>query len=176
MNNLKYSFREFKRSLLFKILIIIQIIVAIIMLYRVNEIKNYENGKLTSLQKIISNKIIYKFSSQYGSMESLIDDQQNTNKFSKFSNDVSKEYTIVTVTYGELFMKYFDNIDKFVDKDIANMIKENDENYKPLNSLQCSSNFFDVFNIKLLSGSWSEFDEYTMNSNAELNGEIVPVI
>ena len=67
MNNLWYSFRELKNSWVFKIIVLIQLIIAIILLYRVNEMKNYENGKLNLIETISKNKSLYTMMSKYES-------------------------------------------------------------------------------------------------------------
>ena len=60
MNNFKYSFKEFKNSIFFKILIIVQLIISLVLLYRVIEIKNYEKGKVISgLENLDSDIVVF---------------------------------------------------------------------------------------------------------------------
>lgn len=174
MNNLKYSFKEFKNSLFFKLIIIMQITLALILLYRVIEIKNYENGKLKLINQITKNKRIYKFNSKYDSIESLIADQNIPGKFNAFSKDIEKKHTVVTVTYGELFLKNFKNISDFIDNDIKNFKVARD--FTPVNSLQCSLNFFDAFGLKLSDGDFNEFSKFTKINRNEWGEEVIPII
>lgn len=174
MNNLWYSFRELKNSWIFKAIVLIQITIAIILLYRVNEIKNYEYGKLDLMQTIIQNKTIYTMMSKYQSREEFEKDCESTNKFSTFYEAVQKNYKLVTATYGEIFVKDFKNLEMFQDMELKDY---NDEDgYKIINSLQCSSNFFDSFDIKLSMGDLSEFINVTKLDSKEMEGKTIPIV
>ncbi len=130
MNNFKYSFKEFKNSIFFKILIIVQLIISLVLLYRVIEIKNYEKGKVDLINQITKDKRIYTFTSNYSSFQELVKDIETEGKFSKLSKDIQKKYDVVTATYGELFLYNFKGIENFIDKDIEKF--NEDEESKPL--------------------------------------------
>jgi hypothetical protein len=172
MNNLWYSFRELKNGIIFKLIIFIQIVLAIILLYRANELRNYEYSKLNLIQNITKNKTIYTFGSKYDSPEALSKDSMEGNKFSNFSKAVQKRYGLVTATFGEVFMEHFQNINEFIDNDDTSP----GDRYKAINSLQCNSGFFSTFDIKLSQGNTSEFDKFTKLSSTDTRGKIIPVI
>lgn len=174
MNNLWYSFRELKKSLFLKLIIIVQISLAIILIYRALEMKNYEEKKSNSMNLITKDKRIYSITSMYNDMDIFFKDQQDPNKFSKFSKEIQEKYTIVSTTYGEVMLKDFPNIYSFVDSDIKT--SEKDEGYKPVNSLQCSFNFFKVFNIRLSEGNFNDFNDFTQMKYDEWNGRNIPII
>ena len=90
MNNLKYSIRELKNSLFFKILLILQLMLVIILTYRIIESKNYQNEKLSSMNEIIGNKTIYQIALKYDSIDEFLEDQKDENKFSNFALDIDK--------------------------------------------------------------------------------------
>ncbi|MFL0247521.1 hypothetical protein [Candidatus Clostridium stratigraminis] len=171
MNNLWYSFREFKNSIIFKLIILVQIILSIILLYRVNEIRNYEYGKLDLIQKITKDKTIYTFISNYNSAQDLLKDSLDSSKFGEFYSAIVENYSLVTVTPGEVFMDVFQNNSQFIDNDYIQIDK-----YKLINSLQCSSNFFSVFDIKLSQGNLSEFTDYTKLNDDDTKEKLEPVI
>lgn len=174
MNNLWYSFRELKNSIIFKVLIVIQITIAGVLLYRVNEIRSYENNKLNAMEKITENKRIYQFVSEYDSIDAFLNDQQEPNKFNNFSKSVQEEFTLFTATYGEIALKNFDGIENFKDLDFKNM--NIDGPYTLVKSIQASPNFFDIFNIKLSSGTFEEFNKFTMLNYSEWSEEYIPII
>lgn len=172
MNNLRYSFRELKNGVLFKLIILIQIVVSIILLYKVYEIRNYEYNKLNLIQNITKNKTIYTFVSKYDSVEDLFKDSVKGTKFSDFSKAIQKRYNVVTVSFGEVFMDNFENMDKFID----NMDTDPGDKYKAINSLQCNSNFFNTFDIKLSQGNINEFINFTKLNSTDMKDKIIPVI
>lgn len=174
MNNLWYSFRELKNSWIFKVIVLIQITIAIILLYRVNEIKNYEYGKLNLMQTIINNKTIYTMMSKYQSKEEFEKDCEITNKFSTFYEAVQKKYKLVTAIYGEILVKDFKNLEMFQDVELKDYSDE--DGYKIINSLQCSSNFFDSFDIKLSNGDLSEFISCTKLNSTDMEGKTIPIV
>lgn len=174
MNNLWYSFRELKNNLLFKIIIIIQITIAIVLLYRVNELRSYETNKLKAMEEITNNKKIYQLVSEYESIDKFLEDKKIPNKFSNFSRSIQERFTLVTTKYGEMTLKNFDGIEKFLDKDLQNA--EVEEGYSLVNSLQCTSNFFEVFNIKLSDGSFDEFNKFTKINFLEWDEQCIPII
>lgn len=174
MNNLYYSFRELKKNLFFKIIIIIQIFIAIILSYRVNEIRIYEKNKMSAMEQITTNKKIYPLISEYNSLDSFIADYQIPNKFSNFFKQIQKDYTLATVKYGEISLKKFKGIEKFIDKDFQ--VLDMGRDYVSVNSLQCSPNFFDIFNISLDEGNVDEFNKFTQINSSQWDGLCVPVI
>jgi predicted secreted protein len=174
MNNIWYSFREFKNSILFKIIIIIQITIGIVLLYRVNELRSYETNKLKSMEQITENKKVYKFASEYDSIDSFLADQQVPNKFSDFSKSVQERFIVVTTTYGEMSLKSFNGIENFTDMDFKDQNLE--DGYSLVKSLQVSPNFFEVFNIKLSKGNFDEFNKFTQLNYSEWNEEYIPII
>jgi hypothetical protein len=172
MNNLWYSFRELKNGIIFKLIILIQIVLAIFLLYKANEIRNYEYSKLNLIQNITKDKTIYTFASKYDSPDDLAKDSMEGNKFSNFSEAIQKRYGLVTATFGEVFMENFQNINEFIDNDGTSP----GDKYKAINSLQCNSGFFSTFDIKLSQGNTSEFDKFTKLSSTDTQGKIIPVI
>lgn len=173
MNNLWYSFRELRNSILFKVIIIIQITIAIILLYRVNEIRSYETNKLNAMEKITKDKNIYQIVSEYDSIDSFLEAQKEPNKFSNFSIGVQNKFTLFTANYGEMALKDFKGIENFKDKDFKNVyLKE----YSLVNSIQCSPNFFEIFNIKLSKGSFDEFNKFTSLNYSDWDGEYIPIV
>lgn len=174
MNNFKYSFKEFKNSIFFKILITVQLIISLVLLYRVIEIKNYEKGKIDLINQITKDKKIYTFTSNYSSFQELVKDIETEGKFSKFSKDIQKKYDVVTAIYGEMFFYNFNGIENFIDKDIEKF--NEDERCKPINSLKCSYNFFDVFNLKLAEGDFEEFKEFVEMDCEEQMDKVIPIV
>lgn len=172
MNNLWYSFRELKNGIIFKLIILIQIVLAITLLYRANEIRNYENSKLDLIQNITKNKTIYTFASKYDSPDDLLEDSIKGSKFSDFSKAVQKRYSLVTTTFGEIFMDNFKDINEFTDTDETSA----GDKYKAINSLQCNSEFFTTFDIRLSQGNTNEFDQFTKLISTDTQGKIIPVI
>lgn len=172
MNNLWYSFRELKNSFIFKVIILIQITMAIILLYRVNEIKNYENAKLNLMKTITEDKVIYSMMSKYKSLDDFSKDSEDLNKFSELYKAIQNKYNLIVVTYGGILVKDFENIDEFLDQELHKY----DDEYKSINSLQCNSNFFETFNIKLSQGNLNEFNNYNKLDDKEMEGKIIPII
>jgi hypothetical protein len=172
MNNLWYSFRELKNGIIFKLIILIQIVLAIFLLYKANEIRNYEDSKLNLIQNITKDKTIYTFASKYDSPDDLFEDSIKGSKFSDFSKAIQKRYNIVTATFGEVFMENFQNINEFIDNDDTSP----GDKYKAINSLKCNSGFFSTFDIKLSQGNTSEFNKFTKLSSTDTQGKIIPVI
>lgn len=178
MNNIKYSIKEFKHSIFFKLLIVVQITIAIILLYKVIEIKNYENGKLNLIEEITKNKTIYTFSLKYNSFQDIISDKENTDKFSNLSDSIQKRYDLVTTTCPMTKFQNFDNIDQFIDKGINESAKQGGDlgDYSIMKSLECTSNFFDIFDLKLCEGDFDEFNNYTEKEVTELENQVIPII
>lgn len=173
MSNLWYSFRELRNSFIFKAIILIQITMAIILLYKVNEIKNYENAKLNLMKAITEDKVIYSMMSKYKSLDDFSKDSEDPNKFLKFYNDIQNKYDLVVVTYGGILAKDFKNIDQFLDSELH---KYDEGEYKSINSLQCNSNFFETFNINLSQGNLNEFNNFNKLSYKDMEGKIIPII
>lgn len=173
MSNLWYSFRELRNSFIFKVIILIQITMAIILLYKVNEIKNYENAKLNLMKAITEDKVIYSMMSKYKSLDDFSKDSEDPNKFLKFYNDIQNKYDLVVVTYGGILAKDFKNIDQFLDSELH---KYDEGEYKSINSLQCNSNFFETFNINLSQGNLNEFNNFNKLSYKDMEGKIIPII
>ena len=159
MNNLKYSIRELKNSLFFKIVLILQLMLVIILTYRIIESKNYQNEKLSSMNEIIGNKTIYQIALKYDSIDEFLEDQKDENKFSNFALDIDKNFNMVTTVLGEIKLPYFNGIEKFLDNDFKE--SEQGEEMKSVYSLQCSPNFFDTFNIGLSEGSLKDFEKFS---------------
>ncbi len=172
MNNLWYSFRELKNGIIFKLIILIQIVMAIFLLYKAIELRNYEYGKLNLIQNITKDKTIYTFESKYDSPDALFADSNKGSKFSDFSNAVQKRYGLATATFGEIFMDNLQNINEFVD---VNDTSPGDK-YKAINSLQCNSELFNIFDIKLSQGNLKEFNNFTKLKSTDLQNKIIPVI
>lgn len=137
MNNLKYSIRELKNSLFFKIVLILQLMLVIILTYRIIESKNYQNEKLSSMNEIIGNKTIYQIALKYDSIDEFLEDQKDENKFSNFALDIDKNFNMVTTVLGEIKLPYFNGIEKFLDNDFKE--SEQGEEMKSVYSLQCLS-------------------------------------
>ncbi|HAT4143007.1 TPA: hypothetical protein I9005_000392, partial [Clostridium perfringens] len=159
MNNLKYSIRELKNSLFFKIVLILQLMLVIILTYRIIESKNYQNEKLSSMNEIIGNKTIYQIALKYDSIDEFLEDQKDENKFSNFALDIDKNFNMVTTVLGEIKLPYFNGIEKFLDNDFKE--SEQGEEMKSVYSLQCSPNFFDTFNIGLSEGNLKDFEKFS---------------
>ena len=172
MNNLWYSFRELKNGIIFKLIILIQIIMAIFLLYKATELKNYEYSKLNLILNITKNKTIYTFESKYDSPEALFADSIKGSKFNDFSKAVQKRYPLVTATFGEIFMDNLQNINEFIDTDDTSP----GDKYKAIDSLQCNSELFNTFDIKLSQGNLKEFNNFTKLKSTDIQGKIIPVI
>lgn len=172
MNNLWYSFRELRNNWLLKLIILIQIFIAIILLYRVNEIKNYENDKMNMINIVAEDKRIYKMAANYQSAGELFDD---TEELATFAEDIMSRHDVVVSGTGNISMKEFNGIDQFIDTEIYNRI--DNKEVKPLKSLLFSENIFELFEIKLSEGSLDEFEEYCNKEFTEGNiPNEIPVI
>lgn len=174
MNNLKYSIRELKNSLFFKIVLILQLMLVIILTYRIIESKNYQNEKLSSMNEIIGNKIIYQIALKYDSIDEFLEDQKDENKFSNFALDIDKNFNMVTTVLGEIKLPYFNGIEKFLDNDFKE--SEQGEEMKSVYSLQCSPNFFDTFNIGLSEGNLKDFEKFSQLNSVEWENKYIPIV
>ncbi len=174
MNNLKYSIRELKNSLFFKIVLILQLMLVIILTYRIIESKNYQNEKLSSMNEIIGNKTIYQIALKYDSIDEFLEDQKDENKFSNFALDIDKNFNMVTTVLGEIKLPYFNGIEKFLDNDFKE--SEQGEEMKSVYSLQCSPNFFDTFNIGLSEGSLKDFEKFSQLNSVEWENKYIPIV
>lgn len=167
MSKFKFALNDIISEPLKTILLIVQLIFSFILIYLFIGTHSYFTNSLSNAYKIFTNNHVYEISAVGKSREiqfSSLDDYQNFLTYLRSSDKFDK----VTYTYDSLYIKPFNNFNKFI---LNNHYRKlDDTSYVPVKQIKVNNNFIDYFNLKIDSGNFFTSKDFESTPKSAILG------
>ena len=165
----KYAWKSVKSNKAFSLVLILQLICIFIALYNIIDYRDTINYLSEKVEKIYSNRNIYKFSYDEETIFSITNKDEALKMITELSD--SEEYIFTIAAPTEIPVILFDGYEQFKYVNSTLFQTEDKQEYTYINSFAVNKNTLNAFNVELESGRYFEESEYN-----EFDDGVLPII